>query len=721
MKYVLTFLICASAILSYSCKRGAGSMDPFIMDQSRNIMRPENFGIANGRITTGIECNDPFTVRGIWAPPYVSSDFTFRATVSGKSTGRPDYTWRPFFIERSAITDDGLSVKTNTLLMPGRRAFMVSLTLENQGKHKLPVELKFSVDGTLDRMMDDSKWGFSAPQSSTPTAVREISRNSVALEQGDVSICIAASKDIVWAREGNGFILNRIIGPGKKTREFIVFSIGPATDAREECDRLSRSPVPSIHEAVKDYDSRVAGIFQKLPVLESDNPSLVDFYNRSLVTLLMNRWDVPEFKLKPFYSTGSVRGGCVGDYLWNVGECPEILSMYDPAATRVHIRQFLETGVKSGFGFCPILGTMLHPDYFYPINQEKILQLTYHYVKNTGDIAFLSEPIGNGTIMDSIISEAMFMDDLSKPVALIDYNTCDPQHKGGLSHLELRTPVGKLNYTNVMPDLNGRRYLNYILAARLAELAGKPRPDLPERARALKEELKKQLWDPGRKWFAYQMPDARPPIREFRYTVQMYYMLGSGVLDEEEASGLLSHLNGDEFLSEFGLHSLAKHDPAYFQPDVDNGGPGSCTCFPLNIAKTLYQMDKQQAADDIMKRILWWGERMPYWGDSFYADTMRYREETPLQSTIDAITGAQCIIFGMFGISPDFDGSIDIKPYLPSFAKSLSLKGVHLRNLTFDVRVRDGFFSVTCNGKRLEAKSGQRITVGTDGLLSVKE
>lgn len=40
-------------------------------------------------------------------------------------------------------------------------------------------------------------------------------------------------------------------------------------------------------------------------------------------------------------------------------------------------------------------------------------------------------------------------------------------------------------------------------------------------------------------------------------------------------------------------------------------------------------MGKPQPAENILKRILWWGERMPYWGDSFYADTMRYREETP--------------------------------------------------------------------------------------------
>ena len=72
--------------------------------------------------------------------------------------------------------------------------------------------------------------------------------------------------------------------------------------------------------------------------------------------------------------------------------------------------------------------------------------------------------------------------------------------------------------------------------------------------------------------------------------------MGSGVLDEEEESGILSHLNDKEFLSEYGMHSLAKQDPAYFQPDVDNGGPGACTSFPLNIAKTLYLTGKPELA-----------------------------------------------------------------------------------------------------------------------------
>jgi hypothetical protein len=705
--------------LIFSCsQQHSRPIDIFCIDQTKNIMRPENFGIANGKITTGIEYNDLFSIKGIWAPPYVSSDFSFQATINGKSIKEPKYLWRPFYIERSVSLDEGLLAQSNTLLVPEGRAFIVSLLLKNKKKERLPISLNFILNGTLDKMLNDSSWGFQAPQSSTASIIKALGDNSVAYEQGEQAIAITASKGLSWDNAQHCFWGNTTIAPDDEVKYYITFSIGAKIDAMKQCCEVAGNPEAAIKKAYCVYDQRVTQLYQALPRFESDNASLVRFYDRSLASFLLNRWDVPEFKLHPFYSTGSIRGGCVGDYLWNVGESMEILSLFDPDATKAHIRQFMEAGVKCGKGLCPVSGRMLDGKLFYPINQEKVIGLTYHYVRNTGDVNFLNEILGDGTVLDSIISEALFLDDMSEPIAMVDYNTCDPQHKGGHSHLELRTPIGKMNYTNVIPDLNGRRYLNYLFAARLSELAGKPRPDLLIRAEALKAELKKQLWDADKKWFVFKIPDSIPPITEHRYTVQMFYLLGSGLLDEEEESGLLSHLNENEFLSDYGMHSLAKQDPAYFQPDVDNGGPGTCTSFPLNIAKILYVMGKPKQAENILKRLLWWGERMPYWGDSFYADTIRYREETPLQCTIDAVSGAQCIIYGMFGICPDFDGSIRVNPSLPSFAKHISLRGVRLRNQMFDVEVNKDNYMVSSRGNTIEAKIGQTVKI-TNGKLTL--
>lgn len=691
-------------------------MDKFRIDQSRNIMRPENFGIANGKITTGIDCDDLLHVDGIWAPPYVSSTFMLTLTLDGGAVSHPQFVWHPFEIRRSATLESGVAAETNTLLLPDGRSFLVSLRLTNNGVSLLSVPVNLAVSGTLDKMLDDSSWGFSAPQSTSATQATVLGDHSVALLQGEQAIVLAASDELAWNGDDGHFQGTIALAPKSSMICHLSIAVGATDEATAQCATVISNPEGAIAHAEAVYDQRVSALFQKLPRLTSDNETLVKFYDRSLVPLLMNRWDVPEFKLKPFYATGSVRGGCVGDYLWNLGECAEILPLFDPAGTRAHIRQFLETGVKAGFGFCPIEGTMLHANYYYPINQEKIIGLVYHYVLNTGDVGFLSEALGESTVLDGIISEAFHLDDVSKPVSMVDYGTCDPQGRGGQSHLELRTPPGALNYTNVMPDLNGRRYLNYVLAARLAEVAGKPQEELRERAGALKAELKKQLWNADQRWFDYKIPNADPPFSGTRYTVQMFYLLGSGVLDDEEEAGLLSHLNESEFLSEFGLHSLGKPDPAYFQPDVDNGGPGSCTCFPLNIARSLYGMGKASYADDMLRRILWWGERMPYWGDSFYADTMRYREETPLQCTIDSVTGAQCIIFGMFGIHPEFDGSIRVKPVLPAFAKRISLSGIQLRGQIFDVAVEGNGYTVRYEQESIQARFGQTVLIKNGAL-----
>ena len=133
------------------------------------------------------------------------------------------------------------------------------------------------------------------------------------------------------------------------------------------------------------------------------------FYNRSLVHLILNRWDVPEFVLHPYYSTGSIRGGCVTDYLWNYGEAWELLPLYDPAAHREHIKQFLKCDMTAHFAFNPVDGEAHGP--WYMVNQEKIIGLVYHHVKITGDTAFLDEVVAGKTVLEHVLKNAMVRDD----------------------------------------------------------------------------------------------------------------------------------------------------------------------------------------------------------------------------------------------------------------------------------------------------------------------
>src|SRR3989454_185972 len=158
---------------------------------------------------------------------------------------------------------------------------------------------------------------------------------------------------------------------------------------------------------------------------------------------------------------------------------------------------------------------------------------------------------------------------------------------------------------------------------------------------------KNRLWDPKKRWLVFQSDKG---AMQLRYTNILFTLFGTGVLDRETELGLLSHLNEKEFLSDYGLHSISKLDPAYDQADIDHGGGGIFVAFPAMITECLYKAGYPDQAENILERTLWWAERLPYWGDSLVANQIDYRKDTPLQCALDAAAGAQCVIFGICGI-----------------------------------------------------------------------
>ena len=121
--------------------------------------------------------------------------------------------------------------------------------------------------------------------------------------------------------------------------------------------------------------------------------------------------------------------------------------------------------------------------------------------------------------------------------------------------------------------------------------------------------------------------------------------------------------------------------------DVDNGGPGACVSFAPAVVDRLYRSGRVPEAEKIFKRLWWLGGTLPYWGDSHYADRMDYRRDTPLQNDIQGAALAQTVIFGLFGIEPKADGSVDVKPHLPEGVDYMNLRNVRMAGRTFDVLV----------------------------------
>ena len=664
-------------------------------------MQGRHLGVINQHCTWGTPHETVGEVDGLWAPPYVSHDFGLTLKINGKAIPTTQHRWWPVKACQEGETD-GMHVSATSLLVRQRRGgyFIVMLENKSDKEKSVPVDMDLR-KCTLDY---SDEWAFSAERSSTAVKPR-LDGVTLFLDQGDMTIAVSCTESQwKWNAEKWHGAAQPVLKPGEKKTYYFPISLGKTANALDDIQFLSSNPSQIITVSEKGYADDFADIFRRMPRFDSDNKALVNFYNRSLMHFFMNQWHVSEFVLNPYFATGGTRGGCVGNYLWNYSEPWEIMHLYDPAASREHIKTFLGLNLTEHFAFHPTTGLAFGP--WYMINQEKIIGHVYYYVKLTGDTAFLSEEFKGRTIMEHLLEQALAKDDPTKPVTLVDYGPSN-------SHLELRK---KPNYYNhVMPDLNGRRYANYMMVAALAEELGKPQPMFVERAETLKALLKEKLWNKETRWFDFINDQGQP---ETRYTVQMYKLLNSPVLDSEEEEGLLSHWNEKEFLGPFGVHSLALGDPAFDPADVDNGGPGACVCFPPQIAERFYKRGYPKMGEDILRRMTWLGERMPYWGDSFVASSMDYRHDTPLQCTFDSVTVAQCMIFGMFGVDTRFSGEIAISPHCPENAKTMSLTGIQIRGNVFDILIDTDGFEVRCKTKTLRAKNGETILL-KNGTLSL--
>jgi hypothetical protein len=670
-------------------------VDPFLFPGDRNIRDEEHFGIINGLITTGVNYRDVGSLSGLYAPPYASSNFLLEMRLFGGKVLTKTYEWHPTEVRRKGEVD-GISVSTTSCLVHGVRGGLIELTLQNTTSERKEIPIQLNILGSLDYV---KFWEFSYPDTTkkTTTAVSEAKR--VVRENEAGAMAVGTDLDNLrwepWSSHWEGQVA---LLPGQLTTHYVAVAMGDKTESRKVCDQLLKNPTKAIEDSRQASREEVKDLFAKLPRLEASNRSLVEYYKRSILCFILNKWKVPEFVLNPYYSNGGIKGGCVGLYLWDFGFVPELMPLYDPAAAKGHIKAFLNTDVTKHFAFNPIDGQAFGP--WYPVNQEKIILLIYHYVQLTGDVGFLRETVNGKSVLEWVLFNATYRDDLSKPAVLVDYGT-------GNNHLELR---GKYRYDNFMPDLNGRRYNSYKLAWKLGKLSGENWDYLLERAEALKGLLKETLWSPNDRWFFFMYANG---TKELRYTNQVFKLIGSKVLDKEQEEGLLSHLNDDEFLSAYGLHSMAKQDPAYDQVDIDCGGGGDYVAFTPRIAKLLYQAGYTAQAEEILKRTLWWGERLPYWGDSMLANQIEYRKDTPLQNSIAAGEGAQCIIFGMFGADLEMDGTITINPQLPSWAPDVSLKGLKLRGSSIDISAAGHEFTVRVGDRVLRSKIGTPVRIQT--------
>ena len=684
----------------------------FAFDSRNNIIEEKELGITS-TIASLITPECSLTeMRCLQACPYTNTGMSFDIRIGGCRIKADRWKWLPNAIYRFGESQS-FSVETLTTLIHNGRGGIEKLRIRNKTDKDMTLPVQVMYRGTARKEND---WNFSCP---VPTKTRlehyfEDGR-LVGSRYDGVAFLITSSIEnmrnfrlaYIWEGEIT-------VPAGEWAEAYFSVHIGPEAECRKEALSAIESYEEKIERSFDYLKGEVDRIYGALPRLKSDSPDLDAYYYRCLVTYILNRWDNPELCVTPYFSTGSVNGACMCSYLWDWCGGLMLHPLYDKEANKRQIRALLHNDLTRSYALNPVTAGPVGP--WYMVNQEKIILMVYHHVLATGEKEFLMEEVDGKTIIEHMREQAYVCDDVTRDVSLYDYGVgkLEPRrpgwlgddyiwYGGGNAHLELRRGIA---YHGIMPDLNARRYMNYMRVYELTCVAGKPDELLPKRAEALKECLK-SLWNDEAGWYDYIASGKR----DIRYTVQMFKFLNSPVIDGYERDRLISHLNDEEFLSAFGLHSMSKKDIAYDQDDIDNGGGGICTHFTNQICAQLYETGNDALASDILNRILWWGTRLPYMGDSCAANMMMNREDTPLQGDISSVSGAQMIFYYVFGIKPRFNGEIEISPVRHRPTDKMKIENCRLCGKVFSVDVSSDSFSVTADGTTRVAKIGEIIKI----------
>lgn len=670
----------------------------FAFDGKNSILEDKDIGICADIASMLTPPSSVTAMHGFQGCPYTNTAFDFEVRIDGEKVKCSNWKWLPNAIFREGVVEK-FALSTVTAVVPGVRAVVQKVTVQNLTQENLTMPLSVAYRGVT---RYEETWKFKIPD-----ALKDCRDNYINDENPRILSSVYAGAayrlttslpDMRQFKRAYLWETEITVPAGDKLTFWFSAHMGEERQTLHEANAALGNHEKMLESSFAYLEKEIARIEENLPQLKTDEPQLNKLYYRSLVTYVLCRWENPDLCAVPYYSTGSVTGGCMCSYLWDYCGGLMLHPIYDPEGNKVQLRAYLRNDLTQSYALNPVTSGAVGP--WYPINQEKIILMVYHHVRGTGDVAFLHEQVGERTVLEWMRYHAYVCDDLEKEAELYNYG------EKGNSHLELHHN-GNGPYNGVMPDLNARRYLNYMRVYELTKLAGQPDETLPKRAATLADKLR-TLWNDAKKW--YDFIDAEGN-RDTRYTVQMFKFLSSSVIGEAERQGLISHLNEREFLSKFGLHSLSKQDPQYDQDDIDNGGGGICTHFTMQVCAQLYETGYDALATDILQRVYWWGTRMPYMGDSCAANMIANRETTPLQGDISSVSAAQMIFFYIFGITPGFDGSIRICPVKNRPAPNMEITNARLQGKTFAVKVTGNTYTVNYDGRQIHAAIGKTVII----------
>jgi hypothetical protein len=453
-----------------------------------------------------------------------------------------------------------------------------------------------------------------------------------------------------------------------------------------------------IKERMEDAENttreKLAWAYHQLPKFSSTNKQLEKYYYRCMLTMLMSRYENPNYISDVFWAVGM----WPFTISWDNSYSADILAMLEPESLKGAILTDFEH-VKMKRTYVGWNGA--YWDNLY-IQEPFALQIMIEaYLRHTSDYSLFREKAADATVWDWMkrwVTElqANYTNDLG----LIDvgYNT--------EKIIEIRTD----GYNHVVPITNALTVkLLYKMSewAAINEDVGLSNKYFAD-AEKLKDLVNGYLWNEEKGWFDNLYPDGS---KETIWTYHLFDLLDSEHLTGNQVIRLVGHLQEGEFLGKYGLYSIARRDTVHWDMiDSDWGGGGQYAGMPGRISRYLYQRGFAGKGWDLLKRHSRYMDYFPYLPQNPWTDKP-VQDLSSMSLEISAGAGMEAIIFGIFGAKIDED-KLTFKPYNHEDIGEATLKGFKYRGKSYSIHLKQKYYTVYQDNESMGKKFyGESFTI----------